>query len=84
MAGRPKGLPKTGGRKAGTPNKLTVGVKDAILKAFNEVGGTSYLKKVAEENPAVFCQLVGKVLPLTLAGDSEQPIKHEFSWAPPP
>ena len=24
MAGRPKGLPKTGGRKPGVPNKLTV------------------------------------------------------------
>jgi enoyl-[acyl-carrier-protein] reductase (NADH) len=27
MAGRPKGLPRTGGRKPGTPNKVTADVR---------------------------------------------------------
>lgn len=30
MAGRPKGLPKTGGRAPGTPNKSTTDVRAAI------------------------------------------------------
>lgn len=66
---------KTGGRKAGTPNKLNASVKEAILEAFNDVGGPKYLVKVANENPAVFCQLVGKVLPLTVQGDPQNPMQ---------
>ncbi len=54
---------KTGGRQAGTPNKLTLGVKEAIQKAFVEVGGEDYLVKVAHENPAVFCHLLSRLLP---------------------
>lgn len=30
MAGRPKGIPKTGGRQPGTPNKATQDVRQAI------------------------------------------------------
>lgn len=30
MAGRPKGTPKTGGRKKGTPNKATAPIREAI------------------------------------------------------
>lgn len=33
--GRPKGIPKTGGRKAGTPNKVQPALRDKI-KAFGE------------------------------------------------
>lgn len=31
MAGRPKGIPKTGGRQKGTPNKTTATLKEMIL-----------------------------------------------------
>lgn len=57
---------KTGGRKKGSPNKLTAVVKDAILNAFQEVGGKSYLVRVAEEDPRAFCTLLGKILPSEL------------------
>jgi hypothetical protein len=30
-----KGSPKTGGRKKGTRNKITAGVRQAILKVFD-------------------------------------------------
>jgi hypothetical protein len=55
---------KTGGRKKGTPNKLTATVKDSILAAFDEVGGSAYLAKTAETHPAAFLTLLGKVLPI--------------------
>lgn len=67
--------PKTGGRKKGTPNKVTAELKTAILKAFDKAGGESYLVTVAKENPAVFCQLLGKVLPMQVAGDPENPVR---------
>ena len=64
MAGRPIGIPKTGGRKKGTPNKTTALVRDMIIEALDNSGGVEYLVKVAKDNPAVFCTLLGKVRPL--------------------
>jgi hypothetical protein len=43
MAGRKPGSPKTGGRKKGTPNKLTADVKAMVLEALDRAGGVSYL-----------------------------------------
>ena len=48
------------------PNKLTTALKQTILEALDEAqedGGKGYLIKVAQEQPAVFCGLLGKVLP---------------------
>jgi hypothetical protein len=55
---------KTGGRKKGTPNKLTATVKDSILAAFDDVGGSAYLAETARTHPAAFLTLLGKVLPI--------------------
>lgn len=59
------------GRAKGTPNKTTALLKDAILKAATDAGGgdmAAYLKKQAVDNPAPFMALLGKVLPLQIAG----------------
>lgn len=58
----PKGT-RPGGRQKGTPNKLTVGVKDALRVAFTEAGGVEYLIWVARKDPKVFCALLAKLLP---------------------
>ena len=58
----PKGT-RWGGRQKGTPNKLTVGVKDALRTAFTEAGGVDYLVGVAKLEPRVFCALLAKLLP---------------------
>jgi hypothetical protein len=76
-AGRPKGTPKTGGRKAGTPNKTTVAVKEAFKQAFDDLGGTSALVTWAMENPTQFYQLYSKLIPTeidaTLSGKEGAP-----------
>lgn len=62
---------------AGTPNKITALVKDAILQAADEAhegGMAGYLKKQANEQPVAFMTLLGKVLPTQLSGDSENPL----------
>ena len=42
--GRAKGLPKTGGRKKGTPNKMTVEVKSCIKKMLESyTGGNKFM-----------------------------------------
>lgn len=66
---------KTGGRNKGTPNKITKDVREAILGAFDEVGGQAYLAKVANDIPQVFCTLLGKVLPTQITGDPDNPLQ---------
>lgn len=67
--------PKTGGRQKGTPNKTTALLKDAILRAAGDAGGeggmVGYLTSQARENPGPFMALLGKVLPLQVAGDDD-------------
>ena len=63
------------GRPKGVPNKTTAALKDMILHALDGVGGIDYLKTQALANPGPFLTLVGKVLPLTVAGDGDNPIK---------
>jgi hypothetical protein len=72
--GRPAGLPKTGGRKRGTPNKTTAMLKDMIKTALSNLGGVEYLKEQAQKNPAAFLTLLGKVLPLQVTGDDAAPL----------
>lgn len=71
---------KTGGRQAGTPNKTTALLKDAILKAAEQAGGeeglVGYLKQQATATPAAFMALLGKVLPMQVVGDDENPFRH--------
>lgn len=74
MAGKKPGSPKTGGRKKGTPNKLTADVKGMILEALHEAGGVSYLLQQSESNPTAFLTLVGKVLPKEMTGKDGDPL----------
>jgi hypothetical protein len=65
------------GRPKGQPNKTTQLLKDAILKAATDAGQgdmAAYLERQALENPGPFMALLGKVLPMQIAGDSENPI----------
>lgn len=76
MAGRKPGTPKTGGRKKGTPNKMTGRLKEMILTALDTAGGVGYLVDQSEKNPTAFLTLVGKVLPMTVQGDPENPLHY--------
>lgn len=65
---------KTGGRKKGTPNKVTAALKDMILTALDEAhpeGSVAYLKLQAQDNPTAFLTLVGKVLPLQVNAEHQ-------------
>jgi hypothetical protein len=69
------------GRPKGAQNKLTRALKDMILTALDEAhegGGIAYLKDQAKANPTAFLTLVGKVLPLQVAGDPDHPLIHEI------
>jgi len=66
---RLKKTPKTGGRKAGTPNVATRSVKEAISEAFEKRGGVPALTKWAEQNETEFYKLWGRLIPVD--------VKHE-------
>lgn len=66
------------GRPKGSPNKTTALLKDAILKAADKAGGkdglVGYLTSQARANPQSFLPLLGKVLPMQVAGDPDNPL----------
>jgi len=63
------------GRVKGVPNKLTKELKDMIIEALDEAGGVEYLVRQAKKkNPTAFMTLLGKVLPMQVAGDPNNPL----------
>ena len=76
------GAPVPGGRPAGVRNKLT-NLRDAVLEAFDTVGGAEYLVRLAEgtqSDRAAFTSLVAKVLPTQINQHVDGGIKLELSW----
>ncbi len=65
------------GNKRG-PAKVTKALKEAIIEAANAAGGkdgmVGYLTTQATEQPAAFMGLLGKVLPMQIAGDPDNPV----------
>lgn len=68
-----KGRPGPG-RPKGIPNKTTTAIKEMVVEALQEAGGIVYLLEQSEKNPTAFLTLVGKVLPLQVAGDPDNPL----------
>jgi hypothetical protein len=70
-----------GGRRKGVPNKTTLILKQAILRAAEAVGSdgsgkdglTGYLMMIAERHPREMVFLISKVLPLQVSADPESP-----------
>lgn len=79
---RPKKvMPVSPGRPKGVPNKTTALLKDAILKAATDAGGGDmavYLQQQAKDNPGPFMALLGKVLPMQVTGDPDNPVGVVF------
>lgn len=74
---RLKGAPKTGGRIAGTPNKLTVAAKVAFEFAFAGIGGKEALTTWARANQTEFYKLYARLIPSRqeLSGSDGGPMK---------
>lgn len=75
------------GRPKGVPNKLTTDLKQAILEAAALAGDNGglvgYLHNLAINNEGAFASLLGKVLPMTVAGDGKSPLMlHVITGVP--
>ena len=55
------------GRPKGVQNKITRTIREAIITAFDEVGGAAYLAEMAHREPVAFMALLSKVLPTQIA-----------------
>lgn len=72
------GKPKSGGRQAGTPNKMTAQIHEAIVNAFNKVGGVDFLVWLAENKPEVFAGLLKALIPKNVNLGSQEDNKLEI------
>ena len=87
---RPKGIPKTGGRKAGVGNKTTVDVRNAIALIAQDSAGNfaRWLGQVALEDPGKAADLYLKAIEYHIpklarseqTGPDGGPQEHTFRW----
>lgn len=58
-----KGIAKIGGRKRGTPNKLTGTFREAVLLAYENIGGHEAFSKWAAGNRTDFYKIAARLIP---------------------
>lgn len=80
MAGA--GQPRTGGRKPGTPNRVTKLMREAWIEAFDRRGGVEYLLKLDD---AEFVKGLVKMIPSEVSARlGEVEIVHRIHVGPKP
>jgi len=69
------------GRPKGSTNKTTLQLKEMILGALDQSGGVDYLVERANDpkTASAFIALIGKVLPMTIAGDPSAPLNANLT-----
>jgi len=84
MAGRPKGIPKTGGRKPDTPNKVTRETKEVIadlLKLTVPIYAEKMIEKANSKNPDEvneFMTRIEKLIEFDVPKLSRSEVKNEI------
>lgn len=62
---------KSGGRKKGTPNRLTAAFKDAVRTVYHEIGGDAAFAGWARENQGDFYKIAARLIPTELTTQGE-------------
>lgn len=72
------------GRPKGSQNRIGREIKEMVAQALDEAGGVDYLLTQATSNPTAFLTLVGKVIPLQVAGNMNHAVKVSgaLAWKP--
>lgn len=74
------------GRPKGSVNRATAVLKDQILGALDELGGQKYFVLLAQNEPASFATLLGKILPTQVTAEIDGKLTVEivrFGESPP-
>lgn len=69
------------GRPKGSVDKGNAMIREMIVEALHQAGGAEYLYQRAMDprTANAFLGLIGKVMPVQLAGDPENPIQHHWT-----
>lgn len=67
------------GRPKGSLDKGNALIREMIVEALEGAGGVQYLQDTAKSHPAAFLSLVGKVMPVQIAGEGGGPVKHSLT-----
>ena len=69
------------GRPKGSKNKLPLTFKQAVIDAFEELGGTGTLVKWGKSNPTEFYKIAARLIPTEVQGPGENgEHKVTISW----
>jgi len=77
-SGRRPGTKKTGGRKKGTPNKISATVKDNVIQVFEQLGSVKGMVNWAKKNQTEFYRIYAKMLPVEVANAEGKALKLTF------
>jgi hypothetical protein len=67
-----KGMAKLGGRQRGTPNRVTGAFREAVLLAYENIGGHEAFSKWAADNQTEFYRIAARLIPTEIKGPSEE------------
>ena len=71
------------GRKKGVPNKFNASIKDAILRALDELGGVAWLVELGKREPRSFAMLLARVLPMQMDVSTTAPLDIQIRLVNP-
>ena len=63
------------GRPKGSIDKGNAMIRELVVQALSEVGGSDYFVRVSESHPAAFMALIGKVMPVQIEGSGGGPVQ---------
>jgi hypothetical protein len=76
-----RGHKKVGGRKKGTPNKLTATVKDAIAQVAEIIGGVERMAQWVQEDPENERSFWTSIYPKLLSVHAQNQVGNvTFTW----
>lgn len=67
------------GRPKGSLDKGNAMIREMIVQALEEAGGVEYLRTTAASHPAAFLSLIGKVMPVQIAGEGGGPVRQSLT-----
>ena len=65
------GMQKVAGRVKGTPNKLTANFREAVLLAYDAIGGHATFAEWARQNPTEFFKIAARLIPTELTSSEK-------------
>jgi hypothetical protein len=79
---------KTGGRRPGSKNKLTVSVRESIIAVFHGLGGIPAMQSWAKANETAYYNILARLIPqehVGAGGDGpvQTIVKHIYEEARP-